>query len=290
MKYLYKLTITFFSLSLFFTAGSLFAAEIRVDTNTSETTTNEQVLVDVILHTEEPVNAIEGTLSFSPDLLSFVEIRDGNSSVNFWIEKPHEASPGNIMFSGITPGGFRGANQYIFSVVFEAKSMGLAELFLVDIRALKHDGAGTPIDLSTHGTTISIKEGDKNVNKEVLVDMDIPEDFIVSVETSEHIFNGKYFLVFATQDKISGIDHYEVSEGTYGRFRTAVSPYLLKHQSLNKKIVVKAIDREGNERMVVLNPQNRGPWYETYVLFAILLIGMLFLGFFLKKLCPKFIK
>jgi len=59
--------------------------------------------------------------------------------------------------------------------------------------------------------------------------------------------DGKYFLVFSTQDKGSGVDHYEVREGRFGGFSEVSSPYILKYQSLDKKIFVKAIDKFGNE-------------------------------------------
>ena len=42
----------------------------------------------------------------------------------------------------------------------------------------------------------------------------------------------------------------------------AESPYLLKNQKLNKNIFIKAVDKNGNERVAVLLPQKPLPWYE----------------------------
>ena len=103
-------------------------------------------------------------------------------------------------------------------------------------------------------------------------DTDSPESFKPIITQSPDVFNGKYFLVFVTQDKGSGIDHYEVSEGG-GKFMVAASPYLLKNQKLNKKITVMAIDKSGNKRTVIVSSENAIPWYKNYLILVILIIG-----------------
>lgn len=288
MNIFFKTTYTFILLLTLFVATPVFAAEIRLDANKSEINSDEQFLVDIIVHSEESLNAVEGRLVFPQDLLLVKEIRDGNSVINFWVEKPRIEASGIILFSGITPGGFSGANNSIFSVVFEAKNTGLASVVLQNTKALKNDGLGTETVLRTRDTSVSIKPGDNNVRKETLTDIELPEDFNPIIESNSNIFDGKFFLVFATQDKISGIDHYEVREGEWGWFTIAESPYLLKHQSLDRKIFVKAIDKVGNERIAVLNAQHQAPWYRQYAIFGILLV--IVVGFLIKKLWPRFIK
>lgn len=283
-------TSSIFLLSLaLFVAVPVFAAEIRLDANKSEINSGEQFLVDIVIHSEESLNAIEGRLTFPTDKLLVKEIRDGNSVINFWVEKPHIDGSGVILFSGITPGGFSGANNSIFSVVFEAKNDGVASIVLDGAKALRNDGLGSQAVLSTHNTAVSIKPGDSNVPKETLTDIELPEDFNPTIQSDPNIFGGKYFLVFATQDKTSGIDRYEVREGEWGWFTVAESPYLLKHQSLDRKIFVKAIDKNGNERIAVLDAQHQAPWYRHYAVLGILIV-MLFVGFLLKKLWPRFTK
>ena len=278
-------SVLLLSLALF-VAAPVFAAEIRLDANKSEINSGEQFLVDIIIHSEESLNAVEGRLIFPADKLLVKEIRDGNSVINFWVEKPRIEASGVILFSGITPGGFSGANNNIFSVVFEAKNTGIASVALQNTKALKNDGLGTETALLTRDTTVSIKPGDSNVRKEILTDGEPPEDFNPTIESDPNIFDGKYFLVFATQDKISGVADYEVREGAWGWFRVAESPYLLKHQSLDRKIFVKAIDKNGNERIAVLNAQQQVPWYRHYAVIGILLV--IVFGFLVKKLWSKF--
>ena len=283
-------TSSIFLLSLtLFVAVPVFAAEIRLDAHKAEINSGEQFLVDIIIHSEESLNAVEGRLVFPADQLIVKEIRDGNSVINFWVEKPRLESSGVILFSGITPGGFSGANNSIFSVVFEAKNTGIASVALQNTKALKNDGLGTETALLTRDTAVSIKSGDSNVPKETLTDKEPPEDFNPSIESDPNIFDGKFFLVFATQDKAAGIDRYEVREGEWGWFTEAQSPYLLKHQSLDRKIFVKAIDKSGNERIAVLNAQHQASWYRQYAMFGIILMVVV-LGFLLKKLWPRFTK
>ena len=289
MNIFIKTSSVFLLLLALFVAEPVFAAEIRLDANKSEINSGEQFLMYIIIHSEESLNAIEGRLIFPADKLLVKEIRDGNSVINFWVEKPRIEASGIILFSGITPGGFNGANNSIFSVVFEAKNDGVASIVLDGAKALRNDGLGSQAVLSTHNTAISIKPGDSNVPKETLTDTELPEDFNPTIQSDPNIFDGKYFLVFATQDKISGIANYKVREGEWGWFIVAESPYLLKHQSLDRKIFVKAVDKVGNERIAILNAQYQVPWYRHYTMFGIILVVVV-LGFLLKKLWSKFIK
>ncbi len=284
-----KILPAFFLSCAFFFAAPVFAAELRLDTHQSEMTFGESFLVDIVMHAEESLNAIEGRLVFPKDLLSVKEIRDGNSVINFWIEKPHVEVPGVVLFSGMTPGGWSGANNHIFSIIFEAKNTGVAAVALQNTKAWMNDGRGTETTLRIHDTAMAIKSGDNPVRKEMFVDTASPEFFTPVIGNDPNVFDGKYFLVFVTQDKISGVDRYEVREGSWDWFRVAESPYLLKHQSLNRKIFVKAVDHAGNERMVVLPAQQHSSRYRLYGIFGILFMIVL-VGCYVKKVWPKFIR
>ena len=107
-------------------------------------------------------------------------------------------------------------------------------------------------------------------------DKELPENFNPTIEKNELIFDGKYFLVFATEDKISGIDHYEIREGEWGIFHRAESPYALRSQSLTKDIHIKAIDKAKNERLIILNAQYEPVWYQQYINYVIIIIVVLF--------------
>lgn len=71
----------------------------------------------------------------------------------------------------------------------------------------------------------------------------LPIQTVITQEDS--LFDGKFFLIFSTVDKISGIDRYDIIEGAE-LYRDATSPYVLNDQSRHEEIVVRAFDKAGN--------------------------------------------
>ncbi|MBI2552806.1 hypothetical protein HYW17_05935 [Candidatus Uhrbacteria bacterium] len=113
--------------------------------------------VGVFLDTQgEEINAVEGVVVY-PKLLELQGVREDNSMISIWIERPHPSASG-VEFSGITPGGFSGSRIYLFSLVLRAKKAGEAEITARQDRALINDGAGTPAPLTRAPLTLSIKE------------------------------------------------------------------------------------------------------------------------------------
>lgn len=268
-----KIIIIVCFLSLF--AVPVFAAEIFFDAKTREISVGERFEVGIFLNTEgEYINAVEGKVIFSEDLLEFKEIRDGNSIINFWIERPR-VSGGEVLFSGITPGGYSGEKGLIFSLVFQSTQGGRGLVEFRDIKGLLNDGEGTEIEMTISNLQFITSE-QTSLSQAVesgKEDTDRPEAFEPVIASDPAIFDGKYFLIFATQDKGSGIGRYEVREGK-GPFVIAESPYLLQNQNLDDKITVKAVDRSGNERIIILPPQKPKPWYKSGLFFVILIMGI----------------
>lgn len=257
-----------------------FAAEVFLDSKTREIGVGSQFEVSVFLNTEnEDINAIEGKLFFSQDTLEPREIKDGNSIVNFWLERPKPAE--EMVFSGITPGGYIGNRGLIFSAVFYAKKEGISSIEIREPKILLNDGQGTETKVKTSALQIVVSSAASSVLAPTSEDRDPPEDFLPQIAADPAIFDGKWFLVFATQDKGSGIDHYEVCEGKK-QCVIAESPYLLKNQNLDEKIIIKAIDKNGNERIVTLPAQKPSVWYKNYLILAIIII-LIATGYFVGK-------
>jgi hypothetical protein len=285
MKKLFILSLLFFAIPLL-----SFAADISFNTEKKNYSVNEEVIVKVFMDTkDETANAVEGAIVFPPETLEFKEFREGNSVINFWIEKGGTSNPGRVTFSGITPGGFSGPSNFLFSLVFRAKKSGTGSLGFDGLRVLKNDGQGTKIETASSALSLSVSSANGASGGEiVLKDLEAPEAFHISLGQDESIFYNKFFIVFSAIDKGLGIDHYEVREGKRGEFKPATSPYLLEDQTLSKKIFVKAIDKNGNERVATLDAQNQKAWYENYVILAILVL--LVCAFIVKKLWPRLIK
>ena len=256
----------------------LFAAEVSFDTKSQDIKVNQLFEVGVFINTDdESINAIEGKIIFPQDLLEIKKINDGNSIINFWIEKPKSAPQGPIAFSGIVPGGYNDSRGLIFSITFLAKKEGGGAIEFSGVKALRNDGQGTeaPLTISNFKFLISnppAGEPVPQVTAPKTEDRNPPEEFTPQIAADPAIFDGKWFLVFATQDKGSGIDHYEVCDGKR-KCVAAESPYLLQNQDLDEGIVVKAVDKSGNERAVTIPAQKSRAWYKDYVIIAILIIA-----------------
>lgn len=297
-------TITIVFILLFFAGSKANAARLDIDSPTKELGLNQQFQIDVFLNTEdEEINALEGNLAFPNELVDLKEIRNGNSIINFWIDPVRNCvsngveKPDSICFSGIIPGGYKTAKGFIFSAVFTAKKEGEGQMTIEKARALKNDGLGTEAKLTRKNLEFRIQDlGEEqtlypksyilNPEKDIIP----PESFKPEIAQGPDIYEGQYFLVFATQDKGTGMASYEVRDGLWGKFVAAESPYLLPNQKLNKKIIVKAVDNAGNERREVIYPPNWSPWYENYRIIAIIALGIILAYFIIKTLWRKFIK
>ena len=252
--------------------------------------------VDVVLRLDassEAVNALEGSLSFSRHL-SVQYIKEGDSIIPFWIQKP-EIAGDTISFAGIIPGGYLGdlSSQQkelkpgkIFTVRFNTKEEGDAWVQIDrETAVLLHDGKGTEAPLFVRDASIQIYEGTSTQEPNV-IDWDDkvpPEPFSLRiVKYPNNFFTGKYHVVFVAQDNDSGVSHYEISEGD-GSFVIAESPYLLKDQQLDEGITVVAYDKAGNKRSESLFPAEQLRWYEktaVRVVVLFIVIGVLVLLMF----------
>lgn len=280
LKFAFLFCLFFLSLLV---ALPAFAANLYFS-GEQEFAVGSQFNIDLIINTEgEAINAIEGSITFQNDFLEVKEFSDGDSIINFWLQKPKLTPSNQISFSGITPGGYNGNQGKVFSIMFQSLKEGEADINFSNLKILLNDGSGTAAQVKTTAMKIKISASiEASVSAPTQkTDNEPPETFVPEIASSTDIFDGQWFLVFATQDKISGVDHYEVKEGWRG-FIVAESPYLLKNQNLDQTIYVKAVDKSGNERIIVL--PTKGPrWYRNYLIWFIIILLMVSLYIFIKK-------
>lgn len=248
--------------------------------------------VVVNIDAEKPVNAIQLAVSV-PKELTPTDIFDGNSIINFWVEKPKfDESSRLLTFSGIIPGGFQGEKEPLLSVKFKAtKQEGEAYLSFnkEKTKVYLHTSEGIEDSPELESLTLLISKGKENIGVEA-VDRDPPEDFKPEISRDPNIFENRWFLVFATQDKGLGIARYEVCEGSERKCVTAESPHLLQNQKLDQKIFVKAVDKYGNERIAILPSRKPPLWHENYFIIGIIILGAVVAYRAVKILWSKFIK
>lgn len=297
----------------FLATPSVFAAQVNLSSDSQNIRVSDQFEVGVFLNTEDAdINAIEGKIVFPETFLELKEIRDGNSIINFWIERP-KTKRGETPFSGIIPGGYIDKKGLIFSVVFQALQEGQGSIEIRDIKALLNDGKGTEAKTGILNLEFRIlkTEGQIPDSKfQIPPDTDMPEAFELIVTRDPTMFDGKYFLVFATQDKGSGIDRYEVLERREFRIQNlgfrelikkflypksyilnswtiAESPYVFQDQELRSFVWIKAVDKAGNERIAVVEPRYPLKWYENWVIWVIIISGVIVLYIIRKILWKK---
>ncbi|MCX6702939.1 MAG: cohesin domain-containing protein [Candidatus Wolfebacteria bacterium] len=277
------------------------AAELKLDSSQKEVGAGQQIEVALTLDSQNQIlNALEAKIFWS-DNLEFISVNEGDSIVGLWVQRP-ELKDNQIFFSGIMPGGYRGVQSSawqgvqpgeVLRMVFQAKEIGLAKIFLNNARVLLNNGTGTEAKLTVRGLNLNIGEKPGQVFTEK-ADNIPPEEFFPDMANDPNIFSGKWFLIFKARDFGSGIGHYEILED-YPLFYfkniffwqrnnsiTAESPYVLLRQDLKSRITVKAVDKSGNFRVAVMEPRNPLQWYENYLVWcAIIIVG--FVAYFIIR-------
>lgn len=290
MKKYTSLTLLFFLAALSL-PRSLFAAEIFFEQERIPGL-QDQFKMGIFLKTEESLNAIEGIMRFPVDLLELQNIEDGGSIINFWLERPSAKGTGEIVFSGITPGGYTGDKGLMFSMTFLVKEEGTGTFEIRNARILRNDGRGTEARLQTFDAPFVVSQKTAGIPIPPLEIQDgaPPEPFVPEIARDASVFEGRWFVVFAAQDKHSGIDHYEVKESRQKLFAIfkgwlpAESPYVLQDQELRSYVFVKAVDKAGDQRVVKIAPHSPFPWYANYENWLIIILGMFAIIFVKKRL------
>jgi len=295
-KLQFKIQKCLLIVAFLFVATPVFAAEFFFNTESNEWRVGDEVIVSLFLNTnEDNINAIEGRISYPKELLELKEIKEGNSIVNFWIEKP-KVGNGEMAFSGVTPGGYKGGGGLLFSLVFRAAKEGNGVIELGDFTALKNDGKGTAADARASNLSFLISEEAPKIEQPQVKDIEPPESFAPEIASDPALFEGKWFLVFSAQDKSSGIARYEVKESrqrfffVFKNWTSAESPYVLQDQELRSYVFVKAVDKAGNERIEKISPQNPLRWYENYENWFIIIVGLVILYTIKKFLWGRYLK
>lgn len=255
--------------------------------------------VEVKIKTEgECINVVKGEIKYSFEVL---EVRDfflAESILKLWIQPPQVLpEEGKIIFIGGIPGEYCGTfldnENSLLKIIFQVKNLKeerLAQLeFSENSQIFLNDGQGSLGKLNFEKASFKISAQKKFSKEEswkriILEDKIPPEPFEIIISKDPLIFDGKYFIVFETQDKQSGIDHYEVKEGKSG-WKRAKSPYLLEDQTLKSEIQVKAIDKAGNERISRIIPQEKTKtiWAFKGLSFVLFVSFFLLLFAFQKK-------
>jgi hypothetical protein len=275
MKHFYIFASLLGALSI--TTTQVFALSVSLEQENKTYLKGEHFIVHARVSTEnQSINAFESRLVFSDDKVELIDVQDGNSLITFWLEKPVPGTKGDSAISGIIPGGYLADNAYLASFIFKAKESGDISIALKENKAiLNKEEIKTVYAKDTQINGEILKEATTTVRAFIneIEDKNPPEIFKPEISQDKELFGGKYFIVFATQDKGSGVDRFEIREGRKEDFVIAESPYILSDQTLNSVIYIKAYDKKGNVREQVVYGPNWKPWYQnTWFVLTILLL------------------
>ena len=304
------------------------AALLYMDPSSADISRGDTLKVSVRLDTDEGecINVVDGVINYS-DNIQPVDISRGASIMSMWVEDPIiDTANHTITFAGGIPNGYCGRiagdprlTNVVVDLLFQSPGFVIGSnsdeqtayiTFDQQTRVLLNDGLGTDASLSLLGTQINLSEtaggSIKNQWRDIVAaDVIYPEEFSITLERTKNAYSNDWFIVFNTTDKQSGIDHYEVIEESmveaklfnWGRedapWIEVKSPYVLKDQSLNSTIRVRAIDKAGNEYVATYVPDEaqRTIATETKIMIAVIvaiistvfLVGIVLLVLFVRK-------
>jgi hypothetical protein len=192
-----------------------------------------------------------------------------------------DRAAGTVSFSGGLPGGYcgrivgdPGLTNILAELVFRVRPTTeqlATPVRITEAEVYANDGQGRTVPARLESQAVPIDGLSTTTPRDAWVarvrqDVTAPELFEIILETEVGVARGRYFISFNTTDKQSGIAYYEVRETDPERWGflsfvprqaqwiAVESPYVLRDQSLNSTIQVKAVDKAGNERVVSFQP------------------------------------
>ncbi len=288
---MFTITIILFFISFSFPT-IVNAARLYFETGKTEVGIGQETEITLYVDSDEKtINALEGEINI-PNYLSVESIRDGDSIIAFWGERPYLQNNQKIIFSGVVPGGWKGSKAKLFSIIAKTKNEGTGTFSISNAKVLLNDGKGTETLVSTESLSFSI---DETIALTPTIfdyeDDESPELFIPSIVQDPDIFENDYFLVFVAQDKGSGIDYYEALETKkilkdeeVGVWQRTESPYRIIDQTLKSFIYIRAIDRAGNSQIALIEPEKPTRDSIPIIIFIVLVIVITFLYILRKKI------
>ena len=279
------------------------AAALYLDPETGSYGRGDTFILQLRLQNDgECLNAVHAEVHYPTDALRAIDFGKGSSILSMWIEEPKiDTEKGVITFSGGIPGGYCGripgdpvVSNVLGKLVFTALSKNPRQIQIriaSSSEVYLNDGLGTKAPLTLRNAVVTLgassTQSENPWLSEVKADTLPPDPFTIQVQSTGGVFGGKYFLIFSTVDKQSGIDHYEIFENSF--WKPITSPYVVKDQLLREAIQIKAIDKAGNARIGEYTPGEPPPRefsfdeIVTIIVVIVILIGALVARLYLNR-------
>ena len=221
----------------------------------------------------QSINTLEAMVHV-PAGVNIDSVEDGNSLLLIWLSPPTiDNTAHTVTFTGLTPGGFEGVRP-VFSLIGDFKESDISSFYVSDVTALQNDGKGTKVNVK-----LILSAGDAPS------DTESPEPFTPIFGQSADILNGQKFISFLTEDKRSGVDHYEYAatwllKPSTSDWQKVLSPYVVPKGDYSKTLYIRAVDRVGNVRISSIAGPTRT---RTLSLWGILLVLLACVLYFRRR-------
>lgn len=178
-SYLYFVFLFFF---LFFliTSNQVLAATVNFSPSSSTYHVGDTIRIKVVVSSDSSINAVSNNISFSNDLLSLTSLSKSSSIVSLWAQEPSFSNTtGTVSLEGVILNGYNGSSGHIITLIFKAKSVGIATLKFSDVSILANDGNGTDLFSGALST------GTINIEKAIKIEK--PEKETKPIDTIENV-------------------------------------------------------------------------------------------------------
>jgi len=282
----FKLSILFFV--VWFLAGSKGEAA-TVDWQINQLPNfNNSLLVTLNLDTDgQSLNTFAGSLLFDAHLLELRSASDKNSIIKLWLDQP-ALKTDKVIFSGITPNGFAGQGK-ILTLLFNYKNgdlnQALKSIKIGHFQAYLNNDQAEQAAVKIKPAAI-VSYLDTQVSKNLIIDTLAPD--ISDLQLVKDPFSNKFLLIFKATDADSGLAYSAIyisseilSSDNPSEFNRQVkwtktnSPYLLESDYSSQQIYLKAVDNQGNVKIIKLSTANRWSWYELVCLLFIIIVSIM---------------
>jgi hypothetical protein len=241
----------------------------------------DTAIIDVYLNTEnQTINSIDGSILLRDENGGNFEVKDislVNSAFTMWPRKPSLEDDYKIYFVGGVPGGVKSDRALLFRVIVKINQSGTFTIKPNGLLAYVNDGLGTEVKIIKDSSSISVGESKgepKDLWLETISNDNVPpEPFTIKIIQDENLFDGRRFAYFETTDSSSGIDYYEIREGSNPSVRTGTS-YVIISEEKKVELIVTAHDKAGNFRVATLNKKDPINWISVLVSVLVIFVGV----------------
>jgi hypothetical protein len=274
------------------------AAELNFSAPQLVRGTSDAYALDLNLNTQgDEINTLELYLKYPNETFDLEEILTGDSIIHFWIKKP-QADSNLIYLAGSIPAGYLGTQGKILTLIFKPKTeITTLNLDIISdtkniSRVFLNDPEATERIIPANHYSFNLSAGESGQLITSIADKTKPEPFSIAISPSNTLPLNNVFVIFNTEDKGSGIDHYEmtqtdstddISNNQNLVWQKVESPVVINLAQAKHFLAIKAVDHSDNVEIAIadLKPsKNKAISQNPFTVLAILFILIMIISFF----------